>query len=217
MAGEHILDVPPPKERSMAFEVPPLPYEYNALEPHVDEQTMRVHHDKHHQAYVDNVNKALDGTEWADVPVEELLTIFDTLPEDKQAAVRSNAGGHANHAFFWEIMGPGGGGDPGGSLGEAISSTFGGLDDLKAAVNDAGVKRFGSGWSWLVHDGTGLAVYSTANQDSPISQAHTPLLGIDVWEHAYYLKYQNRRPDYLAAWWNVVNWEAVQRRFDQVA
>jgi len=217
MAGEHILDVPPPKERSMAFEVPPLPYEYNALEPHVDEQTMRVHHDKHHQAYVDNVNKALDGTEWADVPVEELLTIFDTLPEDKQAAVRNNAGGHANHAFFWEIMGPGGGGDPGGSLGEAISSTFGGLDDLKAAVNDAGVKRFGSGWSWLVHDGTGLAVYSTANQDSPISQAHTPLLGIDVWEHAYYLKYQNRRPDYLAAWWNVVNWEAVQRRFDQVA
>jgi Fe-Mn family superoxide dismutase len=201
----------------MAFEVPPLPYEYNALEPHVDEQTMRVHHDKHHQAYVDNVNKALDGTEWADVPVEELLTIFDTLPEDKQAAVRNNAGGHANHAFFWEIMGPGGGGDPGGSLGEAISSTFGGLDDLKAAVNDAGVKRFGSGWSWLVHDGTGLAVYSTANQDSPISQAHTPLLGIDVWEHAYYLKYQNRRPDYLAAWWNVVNWEAVQRRFDQVA
>jgi Fe-Mn family superoxide dismutase len=200
----------------MAFEVPPLPYDYNALEPHIDEQTMRVHHDKHHQAYVDNANKALEGTQWADLPVEEILTVFDTLPDDKQAAVRNNAGGHANHSFFWDIMGPGGGGEPGGSLGEAITSTFGGLAELKSAVNDAGVKRFGSGWTWLVHDGTGLAVYSTANQDSPISQAHTPLLGIDVWEHSYYLKYQNRRPDYLEAWWNVVNWDAVQRRFEQV-
>jgi Fe-Mn family superoxide dismutase len=144
------------------------------------------------------------------------LTVFDTLPDDKQAAVRNNVGGHANHSFFWDIMGPGGGGEPGGSLGEAITSTFGGLAELKSAVNDAGVKRFGSGWTWLVHDGTGLAVYSTANQDSPISQAHTPLLGIDVWEHSYYLKYQNRRPDYLEAWWNVVNWDAVQRRFEQV-
>jgi Fe-Mn family superoxide dismutase len=201
----------------MAFEVPPLPYDYNALEPHIDEQTMRVHHDKHHQAYVDNANKALEGTQWADLPVEEILTVFDTLPDDKQAAVRNNVGGHANHSFFWDIMGPGGGGEPGGSLGEAITSTFGGLAELKSAVNDAGVKRFGSGWTWLVHDGTGLAVYSTANQDSPISQAHTPLLGIDVWEHSYYLKYQNRRPDYLEAWWNVVNWDAVQRRFEQVA
>jgi Fe-Mn family superoxide dismutase len=200
----------------MAFEVPPLPYDYNALEPHIDEQTMRIHHDKHHQAYVDNVNKALDGTQWADLPVEELLTIFDTLPDDKQAAVRNNAGGHANHSFFWDIMEPGGGGEPGGSVGEAITSTFGGLAELKSAVNDAGVKRFGSGWTWLVHDGTDLAVYSTANQDSPISQADTPLLGIDVWEHSYYLKYQNRRPDYLEAWWNVVNWDAVQRRFEQV-
>jgi Fe-Mn family superoxide dismutase len=200
----------------MAFEVPPLPYDYNALEPHIDEQTMRVHHDKHHQAYVDNANKALEGTQWADLPVEEILTVFDTLPDDKQAAVRNNVGGHANHSFFWDIMGPGGGGEPGGSLGEAITSTFGGLAELKSAVNDAGVKRFGSGWTWLVHDGTGLAVYSTANQDSPISQAHTPLLGIDVWEHSYYLKYQNRRPDYLEAWWNVVNWDAVQRRFEQV-
>jgi Fe-Mn family superoxide dismutase len=199
----------------MAFEVPPLPYDYNALEPHIDEQTMRVHHDKHHQAYVDNANKALEGTQWADLPVEEILTVFDTLPDDKQAAVRNNVGGHANHSFFWDIMGPGGGGEPGGSLGEAITSTFGGLAELKSAVNDAGVKRFGSGWTWLVHDGTGLAVYSTANQDSPISQAHTPLLGIDVWEHSYYLKYQNRRPDYLEAWWNVVNWDAVQRRFEQ--
>jgi superoxide dismutase, Fe-Mn family len=201
----------------MALEVPPLSYDYNALEPHIDEQTMRVHHDKHHQAYVDNANKALEGTQWADLPIEEILTIFDTLPDDKQAVVRNNAGGHANHSFFWEIMGPGGGGEPGGSLGDAISSTFGGFGELKSAVNDAGVKRFGSGWTWLVHDGTGLAVYSTPNQDSPISKADTPLLGIDVWEHSYYLKYQNRRPDYLEAWWNVVNWDAVQRRFEQVA
>jgi superoxide dismutase, Fe-Mn family len=198
----------------MPFEVPPLPYDYDALEPHIDEQTMRVHHDKHHQAYVDNANKALEGTEWADRPVEEILTIVDTLPDDKQAAVRNNAGGHANHSFFWEIMSPDGGGEPSGSLADAISSTFGGLDQLKELVNDTGVKRFGSGWTWLVHDGTGLAVYSTANQDSPISNDDTPLIGIDVWEHAYYLKYQNRRPDYLEAWWNVVNWDAVQQRFE---
>jgi Fe-Mn family superoxide dismutase len=198
----------------MAFEVPALPYDYSALEPHIDEQTMRVHHDKHHQAYVDNANKALEGTQWADQPVEVILTILDELPEDKQAAVRNNAGGHANHSFFWEIMGPNGGGEPSGSLGEAITSTFGSFADLKSAVNDAGVKRFGSGWTWLVHDGTGLSVYSTANQDSPITNAHTPLVGIDVWEHAYYLKYQNRRPDYLEAWWNVVNWDAVQQRFE---
>jgi Fe-Mn family superoxide dismutase len=201
----------------MPYEVPPLPYDYDALEPHIDEQTMRVHHDKHHQAYVDNANKALDGTQWADRPVEEVLTILDELPEDKQAAVRNNVGGHANHSFFWEIMGPNGGGEPSGSLADAISSTFGSLADLKAAVNDTGVKRFGSGWTWLVHDGTGLAVYSTANQDSPISNSDTPLLGIDVWEHAYYLKYQNRRPDYLEAWWNVVNWGAVQQRFESAA
>ncbi|HEX6662176.1 MAG TPA: superoxide dismutase [Gaiellaceae bacterium] len=200
----------------MPYEVPPLPYDYNALEPHIDEQTMRVHHDKHHQAYVDNANKALEGTEWADRPVEQVLADLEILPEDKQAAVRNNAGGHANHSLFWEIMSPDGGGSPSGSLAAAIDSTFGGLDELKAAVNDAGVKRFGSGWTWLVHDGTGLAVVSTANQDSPISNSHTPLLGIDVWEHAYYLKYQNRRPDYLAAWWNVVNWDAVQQRYDAV-
>ena len=175
---------------------------------------MRVHHDKHHQAYVDNANKALEGTQWADQPVEVVLTLLDELPADKQAAVRNNAGGHANHSFFWEIMGPNGGGEPSGSLADAISSTFGSLDELKAAVNDAGVKRFGSGWTWLVHDGTGLAVYSTANQDSPVSNADTPLLGIDVWEHAYYLKYQNRRPEYLEAWWNVVNWEAVQKKYE---
>ena len=198
----------------MAFDVPPLPYDYSALEPHIDAQTMRVHHDKHHQAYVDNGNKALEGTQWADLPVEDVLTLLDTLPTDKQAAVRNNAGGHANHTLFWEIMGPSGGGEPSGSLGDAITATFGDFGALKSAVNDGGVKRFGSGWTWLVHDGTGLAVYSTANQDSPVSQGHTPLLGIDVWEHAYYLRYQNRRPDYLAAWWNVVNWEEVARRFE---
>jgi superoxide dismutase, Fe-Mn family len=198
----------------MPYEVPALPYDYNALEPHIDEQTMRIHHDKHHQAYVDNANKALEGTEWAERPVEEVLTVLDLLPEDKRAAVRNNVGGHANHSFFWEIMGPDGGGEPSGSLGSAIESAFGSLDELKTAVNDAGVKRFGSGWTWLIHDGTGLAVVSTANQDSPISNGGTPLLGIDVWEHAYYLRYQNRRPDYLAAWWNVVNWDAVEQRFE---
>ena len=198
----------------MPYEVPPLPYDYAALAPHIDEQTMRVHHDKHHQAYVDNANKALDGTEWADKPVEAVLANLEILPEDIRTAVRNNAGGHANHSLFWEIMGPDGGGEPSGSLGDAITSTFGNFDDLKTQVNDAGVKRFGSGWTWLVHDGTGLAVYSTANQDSPISNSDTPLLGIDVWEHAYYLNYQNRRPDYLAAWWNVVNWDAVQQRFE---
>ena len=199
----------------MPFEVPPLPYAYDALEPHIDEQTMHLHHDKHHQAYVDNANKALEGTEWADRPVEAVLTGLDLLPEDRQTAARNNVGGHANHSLFWEIMSPDGGGEPSGSLGAAIESTFGSLDELKSTVNDAGVKRFGSGWTWLVHDGTGLAVRSTPNQDSPVMDDDTPLLGIDVWEHAYYLKYQNRRPDYLAAWWNVVNWDAVAKRFDQ--
>jgi Fe-Mn family superoxide dismutase len=201
----------------MPFEVPALPYDYDALEPHIDEQTMRLHHDKHHQAYVDNANKALEGTEWADRPVESVLAGLDTLPEDKRTAVRNNAGGHANHSLFWEIMGPDGGGEPSGSLGAAIESTFGSLDELKSLVNDAGVKRFGSGWTWLVHDGTGLTVKSTPNQDSPLMDSDTPLLGIDVWEHAYYLKYQNRRPDYLQAWWNVVNWDAVQQRYDEAA
>jgi superoxide dismutase, Fe-Mn family len=198
----------------MPYEVPPLPYDYNALEPHIDEQTMRLHHDKHHQAYVDNANKALAGTEWADKPVEEVLQNLDSLPEDIRTAVRNNAGGHYNHALFWEIMRPDGGGAPSGDLAHAISSTFGGLEELKAQVNDAGVKRFGSGWSWLVVSGGGLAVTSTPNQDTPLSEGQTPVLGIDVWEHAYYLKYQNRRPDYLEAWWNVVNWEAVQERFE---
>ena len=197
----------------MAFEVPPLPYDYNALEPHIDEQTMRLHHDKHHQAYVDKANAALEGTDWADESVEQVLSIIETLPEDKQQVLRNNAGGHANHSLFWEIMGPDGGGEPEGELADAINDTFGSFEELKTAINDGGVNRFGSGWSWLVHDGTGLAVYSTANQDSPIMQSDEPLLGIDVWEHAYYLKYQNRRPDYLEAWWNVVNWPAVAERY----
>jgi superoxide dismutase, Fe-Mn family len=197
----------------MAFEVPPLPYDYNALEPHIDEETMRLHHDKHHQAYVDKANGALEGTEWANESVEQVLTILDTLPEDKQTVLRNNAGGHANHSMFWEIMSPDGGGEPESELADAISDTFGSVDELKKAINDGGVNRFGSGWSWLVHDGTGLAVYSTANQDSPIMQSDEPLLGIDVWEHAYYLKYQNRRPEYLEAWWNVVHWPAVAERY----
>ena len=199
----------------MPFEVPPLPYDYAALEPHIDEQTMRVHHDKHHQAYVDNANAALEGTPLADKPVEHILTNLDILPADKQTAARNNVGGHANHSLFWEIMSPDGGGEPVGALADAIADTFDSLDTLKQQLNDTGVKRFGSGWSWLVHDGTGLAVYSTANQDSPMLTDDVPLLGIDVWEHAYYLKYQNRRPDYLAAWWNVVNWDAVAQRYEE--
>jgi len=199
----------------MAFEVPDLPYDYNALEPHIDEQTMRIHHDKHHQAYVDNANAALAGTELSDMSVEQVLTNLEVLPEDKQTAVRNNAGGHANHSFFWEIMGPDGGGEPSGVLGDAISDLWGSFDDFKAAVNDNGVKRFGSGWTWLVHDGTALSLYSTPNQDSPILNDDIPILGIDVWEHAYYLTYQNRRPDYLGAWWNVVNWDAVTANYER--
>ena len=201
----------------MTFEVPPLPYDYGALEPHIDEQTMHLHHDKHHQAYVDNVNKALEGTEFDGKPVEHVLTNLEVLPDDKQAVVKNNAGGHINHSMFWEIMGPDGGGEPTGALADAINDLWGSFDDLKKAVNDGGVKRFGSGWTWLVHDGTGLAVYSTPNQDAPILNDDFPLLGNDVWEHAYYLKYQNRRPEYLEAWWNVVNWDAVSARFDRAA
>jgi superoxide dismutase, Fe-Mn family len=197
----------------MAYEVPDLPYDYGALEPHVDEQTMRVHHDKHHQAYVDKANAALEGTEWADKPVEEVLKNLGSLG-DKETAVRNNAGGHANHTFFWQIMSPDGGGEPDGGLASAIEQAFGGLDSFKDELKQAGVNRFGSGWAWLVHDGSGLKVTSTANQDSPVSDGQVPLLGVDVWEHAYYLKYQNRRPDYLDAWWNVVNWPEVGQRFD---
>jgi Fe-Mn family superoxide dismutase len=198
----------------MAFTLPDLPYPFDALEPHIDARTMEIHHDKHHQAYVDNANKALEGTDWADKSVEEVLQNIDELPEDKRGPVRNNAGGHANHTLFWEIMGPGGGGEPSGLLADAIGSVFGGFEDFKTTLTQNGVTRFGSGWSWLVWNGTELEAYSTANQDSPIMQGHTPILGIDVWEHAYYLTYQNRRPDYLEAWWNVVNWDAVAARYE---
>jgi Fe-Mn family superoxide dismutase len=200
------------KEGSMPFEVPALPYDYAALEPHIDEQTMRLHHDKHHQAYVDNANAALAGTELADAPVEEVLRRLSSLPEDKQTPVRNNAGGHSNHTLFWQIMGPNGGGEPTGELASAIEEAFGDFESFKAQLTDAAIKRFGSGWAWLVHDGSGLRVVSTANQDSPIMDSLTPVLGVDVWEHAYYLKYQNRRPEYVAAWWNTVNWDEVARR-----
>ncbi len=198
----------------MPFELPPLPYAFNALEPHIDATTMEIHHDRHHKAYVDNANAALAGTAWENSSVEEVLTSLDQIPEDIRMAVRNNAGGHYNHSLFWEIMGPGGGGAPGGALGAAIDSTFGSLDELKAKVNDAGVKRFGSGWTWLVVSGGALEVMSTPNQDTPLSEGKAPILGIDVWEHAYYLEYQNKRPVYLDAWWNVVNWEAVSARYE---
>lgn len=201
----------------MAYEVPPLPYDYNALEPHIDEQTMRLHHDKHHQAYVTAANGALEGTDWADKPAEEMLQNLSSLPSDKQGPVRNNAGGHYNHSLFWEWMSPDGGGEPSGALAGAITSAFGSFEDFKAKLKDAGVKRFGSGWAWLVHDGSGLAIVSTPNQDNPISDGKTPLVGVDVWEHAYYLKYQNRRPDYLDAWWNTVNWAKVAEGFSKVS
>jgi superoxide dismutase, Fe-Mn family len=201
----------------MAYEVPPLPYDYNALEPHIDEATMRFHHDKHHQAYVTAANAALEGTEWADKPVEEVLKNLPSVPEGKRTVVRNNAGGHYNHSLFWEWMSPNGGGEPDGALRSAIEAAFGSFADFKAQLKDAGIKRFGSGWAWLVHDGSGLGILSTANQDSPISDGKTPLLGVDVWEHSYYLKYQNRRPDYIDAWWNVVNWPKVAQEFAAVA
>jgi Fe-Mn family superoxide dismutase len=197
----------------MPFTLPDLPYDHAALEPTIDARTMEIHHGKHHQAYVDNANKALAGTKWEDSSVESVLASLDTLPDEIRTAVRNNAGGHANHSLFWEIMSPDGGGEPEGELKAAIDDVWGSTDELKTAINDAGVKRFGSGWTWLVYDGTGLAVKSTPNQDSPLLDSDVPLLGIDVWEHAYYLNYQNRRPDYLAAWWNVVNWAEVGRRF----
>ena len=197
----------------MAFELPALPYAFDALEPHIDAATMEIHHDRHHQAYVDNANAALAGTEWEGTPVEELLTKLGDLPADKQGPVRNNAGGHANHTLFWEVIGPNGGGEPTGDLAAAIDAECGGFEALKAAMTDAGIKRFGSGWSWLVVNGGKLEVMSTPNQDSPISEGKTPILGIDVWEHAYYLKYQNKRPAYLEAIWNVVDWDAVAAKY----
>src|SRR5205085_12063545 len=199
----------------MAYTLPPLPYPNNALEPHIDAKTMEIHHDRHHKAYVDNLNKALEGQgALADKPIDQLLREISKVPENVRQTVINNGGGHANHTMFWEIMGPGGG-QPSGALADAINAAVGGFDQLKAAINDAGAKRFGSGWSWLVLDGGQLKVLSSANQDSPYMDGQVPILGVDVWEHAYYLKYQNRRPDYLNAWWNTVNWNAVAKRFSQ--
>ena len=195
------------------YELPDLPYGYDALEPTIDEATMRLHHDKHHQAYVDKANAALEGTDFDGKPVEDVLKSLDSLPADKQKAVRNNGGGHYNHSLFWEWMSPDGGGEPDGALADAISSAFGSVSDFQAKFKETGVNQFGSGWSWLIHDGTGLAVVGTPNQDNPISEGKTPLLGVDVWEHAYYLKYQNRRPDYIDAWWETVDWARVAERF----
>jgi superoxide dismutase, Fe-Mn family len=197
----------------MAYEVPPLPYDYAALEPHIDEQTMRLHHDKHHQAYVDKANGALEGTEWENKPIAEVIANLDSLPDDKKGVVRNNGGGHLNHSLFWESMSPDGGGEPSGDLASAIDDAFGSFDAFKEQFEAAGVGQFGSGWAWLVLDGGALRITSTPNQDNPISSGATPLVGNDVWEHAYYLKYQNKRPDYLKAWWNVVNWDKVAERY----
>ena len=200
----------------MAFTLPELPYDYAALEPYIDEQTMHLHHDKHHATYVTNVNTALEGTEFANLSIEDVIARLNEIPEAKRTAVRNNGGGHINHTAFWETMIPGGSKEPTGELAAAINAKFGSFSAFKDAFNDAGVKRFGSGWAWLVLDKTGnLLVTSTANQDSPLIDGNVPLLGNDVWEHAYYLKYQNRRPEYLGAWWNVVNWDVVSKRYTQ--
>ena len=200
----------------MAFELPPLPYAYDALEPYIDAQTMQLHHDKHHATYVTNLNNALKGNEFENLPVEQVIRRLNEVPESARVAVRNNGGGHLNHSMFWQIMKPNGGGQPTGELANAITSTFGSFDAFKTAFNDAGAKRFGSGWAWLVLDRSGkLQVISTANQDSPFIDGLYPVMGNDVWEHAYYLKYQNRRPEYLNAWWNVVNWDEIARRYTQ--
>ena len=200
----------------MAYELAPLPYAYNALEPHIDEATMKLHHDKHHQTYVTNLNGAIEkhpalGSKqpW------ELLLDLSTIPEDIRGVVRNSGGGHVNHTMFWELMKPGGGGEPTGAIGDQIKKDFGSFDDFKKAFSDAGLKQFGSGWAWVVLDGGKLKVISTANQDSPISLGFYPIFGNDVWEHAYYLKYQNKRADYLAAWWNVINWDEINKRFEK--
>ena len=197
----------------MAFDVPALPYAYDALEPHIDEATMQIHHDKHHQAYVDKLNAAVEGTDAANSSIEELISGLSALPAEIQGPVRNNGGGHLNHSLFWESMSPDGGGAPDGDLAAAIDEAFGSFDAFKEAFEAAGVGQFGSGWAWLVADGDGVAVVSTANQDSPLTDGKTPLLGNDVWEHAYYLNYQNRRPDYLKAWWNTVDWSVVAARY----
>jgi superoxide dismutase, Fe-Mn family len=196
------------------FKLPDLPYAFDALEPHIDAKTMEIHHDKHHAAYTTKLNEALEKhPDLQSKTIEELLRGLDSLPEAIRGAVRNNGGGFANHSMFWEIMGPNAGGEPTGALADAIKSSFGSFDDFKAKINAAGVGQFGSGWSWLAVSDNGLEIYGTPNQDTPLMKGHRPVLGVDVWEHAYYLKYQNRRPDYLAAWWNVVNWDEVSRRY----
>lgn len=196
------------------FSLPPLPYANDALEPHIDARTMEIHHDKHHQAYVNNLNAALEGTALAGASIEDLMTRLDEVPHDKAAAVRNNGGGHYNHSLFWTLMAPGAGGTPSGALGAAIDAAFGSFDAFKAAFHKAGMTRFGSGWAWLSVNGEGeLAVESTPNQDNPLMHGHKPLLGCDVWEHAYYLHYQNRRNEYLDAFWNLVDWGKVAERY----
>jgi Fe-Mn family superoxide dismutase len=198
----------------MPYELPPLPYAHDALEPHIDAQTMQIHHGKHHQTYVNNLNAALEKhPELQGKPIEQLIADLNAIPEDIRTAVRNNGGGHANHAFFWTLMAPNAGGPPRGRVAEAIDAKFGSFDSFKEAFSKAGVGRFGSGWAWLIKSGTGVEIVSTPNQDSPLMEGKTPVLGIDVWEHAYYLKYQNKRPDYIAAWFNVVNWDAVNKAF----
>jgi len=201
----------------MAFELPPLPYPNDALEPHIDARTMEIHHDRHHGTYVTNLNAALQNSpELANLSIEELLRNLDRVPEAARTAVRNNGGGHANHTMFWQIMGPNGGGPPSGPIAQALDQAFGGFDAFRQQLTQAGVGRFGSGWAWLVPTpGGGLAISSTPNQDTPLMEGTTPILGVDVWEHAYYLKYQNRRPDYLAAWFNTINWDEVNRRYQQ--
>ncbi|MBO9880252.1 superoxide dismutase [Xanthomonas sp. D-109] len=198
----------------MAYTLPKLPYAYDALEPHIDAQTMEIHHTKHHQTYINNVNAALEGTEYADLPIEALVSKLKSLPENLQGPVRNNGGGHANHSLFWTVMAPNAGGTPGGDVGKAIDAELGGFDKFKDAFTKAALTRFGSGWAWLsVTPDKKLVVESTANQDSPLFEGNTPILGLDVWEHAYYLKYQNRRPDYIGAFFNVVDWKEVERRY----
>ena len=199
----------------MAHTLPNLPYEYNALEPYIDEQTMRIHHTKHHQAYIDKLNSAVKGTKFESTDVNELLKKINEVPENIKTAVRNHGGGHSNHSFFWQIMAPSAGGSPTGKIGEAINKAFGGFEKFKEEFANAGANRFGSGWAWLVSDNGKLSVISTANQDSPIMEGKIPILGVDVWEHAYYLKYQNKRADYLAQWWNVVDWEKVEENYSK--
>ena len=200
----------------MAYEVPPLPYDYAALEPHIDEQTMHLHHDKHHQAYVTNLNGAIEKhPELGKHTPEDLLRNINSIPEDIRTVVRNNGGGHVNHSMFWAIMKPKGGGNPTGKIADQITKDFGDFETFKKQFNEAATKQFGSGWGWLVWDGGKLTITTTPNQDSPLMQGKYPILGNDVWEHAYYLKYQNRRPEYLAAWWNTVNWDEINKRFDQ--